>query len=528
MNSTKQQIEKLQHSTGGSLVAGILADINQEAQQVNAGHDGVKVPAKTDHILIDHWKTMPQTERLAALAGPFGKSQFNYYDSDCITYARWGWSPISGCLRDCPWCFARPHALRWFKPKFEPAFYPRRLQCPQHTKVPAEAATDISYKNVFACSMADLFGPWVPDDLIEMVLAAAAQAPQWNFLFLTKYPRRLLEFEFPDNAWVGATVNTQARVAEAEEVFQYVKARVKWLSCEPMLERLTFTHLDRFQWVVIGGTIPSTKKAEAFTPPLEWVLHLRTQAQNAGCKVYEENLNGLEFCREFPASSADPATIPNYRLPEMINLKTIPFTDMTLKSPATVPLTPTANDQTLEAEEMRRAACAAMTTNGIQLSNWAHRILAYKLGVFFYTDKRRTRVSQVLVEGLQAIAPLFEVNTHLKYRRFVNLFDAYGWRATSVYDLRQLGRGRSDNARPFSKRQVRFILDELEFTGFLEHKEMLDPVKRRKQLFIRFRPDRVQQAIRAVRFLSQTEADVAAEVTITSEKTMPSMGINNQ
>jgi protein gp37 len=154
--------------------------------------------------------------------------------------------------------------------------------------------------------MADLFGPWVPDDLIKMVLAAAAQAPQWNFIFLTKYPRRLMEFEFPDNAWVGTTVDTQARVAEAEDVFKNVKARVKWLSCEPMLERLTFRHLDRFQWVVIGGTIPSTKKAAAFTPPPEWVLHLRTQAQNAGCKVYEENLNGLEFCREFPEVGSAP------------------------------------------------------------------------------------------------------------------------------------------------------------------------------------------------------------------------------
>jgi len=227
-------------------------------------------------------------------------------------------------------------------------------------------------------------------------------------------------------------------------------------------------------------------------------------------------------------ANTDLATFPNWSFPEMINLKIIPFTDMALKSPATVPLTPTAFDRSLEAEAKRRATSAAMTRNGIQFSYWAQRILAYKLGISFCKDHRQTRVSQVLVDGLQAIAPLFEVTRQKKYKRIVGMFDAYGWRATSVDELRKLGWGRPSNSPMFSKREVRLILDELEFTGFLEHKEILDPVKRRKQLFIRFRPDRVQQAIKAVRFLSQAEADAAAEGTITSKKTVPSVGINNQ
>ena len=189
-------------------------------------------------------------------------------------------------------------------------------------------------------------------------------------------------------------------------------------------------------------------------------------------------------------------------------------------------MTPTAYDQTIEAEASRRAVFEVMTKTGIDLSNWAQQILAYKLGVFFYTDDRRMRVSPVLEEGLLAIAPLFEVNNRLEYWRFTDLFDAYGWRCTSIYDLRQLGRGRTNNFKPFSKREVRFILDELEFAGFLENKKPCDSDTCRNQLFIRFRPDRIQQAIKAISFLNQTEADRAAELN-TTFKTVPSAGTKN-
>ena len=86
--------------------------------------------------------------------------------------------------------------------------------------------------------MADLFGRWVPGEWIERILATVAANPQWNFLFLTKFPKRMSEFVIPPNAWMGTTVDLQARVANAEKVFEKVKASVRWLSIEPMLEPL--------------------------------------------------------------------------------------------------------------------------------------------------------------------------------------------------------------------------------------------------------------------------------------------------
>ena len=255
-------------------------------------------PTAEDFILIKRWRTMTKADQQKALVKGDDKGIFNYQETDGIEWARWSWNPITGCNHGCDYCYARDIANRMFDAKFEPAFYPGRLQCPTRTEMPTEAKEDIGQKNVFTCSMADLFGKWVPKDLIEMVLDVVRQSPQWNFLFLTKFPQRLLEFEFPDNAWVGTSVDTQRRVKNAEEVFKNVKAKVKWLSCEPMMEDLTFAHLDRFQWVVIGGSSRSTQTPE-FHPPREWVTHLWAQARAAKCMIYEKP-NLLERCREYP------------------------------------------------------------------------------------------------------------------------------------------------------------------------------------------------------------------------------------
>jgi protein gp37 len=98
----------------------------------------------------------------------------------------------------------------------------------------------------------------------------------------------LAEFEIPNNVWMGTTVDCQARVAAAEEAFARVQARVKWLSIEPMIKPLTFNHLDRFDWMVIGGASKSSKTPE-WKPPLSWVADLTRQADEADCRVFHKS-----------------------------------------------------------------------------------------------------------------------------------------------------------------------------------------------------------------------------------------------
>ena len=78
----------------------------------------------------------------------------------------------------------------------------------------------------------------------------------------------------------------------AEEAFRGLRAKVRWLSVEPMQERLTFRDLGVFHWLVVGGKTASYfNNTPAGQPEWEWVEHLWKQARTAGLKVYwKENL----------------------------------------------------------------------------------------------------------------------------------------------------------------------------------------------------------------------------------------------
>jgi protein gp37/ParB-like chromosome segregation protein Spo0J len=266
-----------------------------------------EAPPPKDSFSMAEWGGLSDEEKADALNRP-GNTKFNWQEENSIEWALWSWNPVTGCKHNCPYCYARDIAERFYPQKFEPTFIPGRLAAPFNTKLPAEAATNIGHRNVFTCSMADLFGKWVPREWIEAVLQTIAAAPQWNFLFLTKFPIRLAEFDFPDNAWVGTTVDCQARVKNAEDAFRRVNARVKWLSCEPMLEPLQFSDLSMFSWIVIGGSSKSTQTPE-WRPPRHWINALEDDARAAGCMIYEKT-NLLERIREYPSAPTLGATLP--------------------------------------------------------------------------------------------------------------------------------------------------------------------------------------------------------------------------
>lgn len=255
-----------------------------------------------DWYLTETWEQEKDRIQLLINEGEF-KGSFNKQKGDSIEWAQWSWNPVTGCEHNCPYCYARDIASRFYEQKFAASIHPYRINIPQHENVPEEALTDVSYKNVFTCSMADLFGRWVPIEWIEWVMDSARRSPQWNFLFLTKFPQRIVELgELPVNAWMGTSVDCQDRVANAEKAFAKMTGGTKWLSIEPMLTPLKFKQLDLFDWVVIGGASESTQ-SPAWIPPMDWLVDLHKQARDAGCKIYyKTNLflpNELRI-KEFP------------------------------------------------------------------------------------------------------------------------------------------------------------------------------------------------------------------------------------
>jgi protein gp37 len=223
------------------------------------------------------------------------KALFNQ-TNEKIEWAKWTWNPVVGCKHGCPYCYARGIAER-FMGHFKPTFYPERLVAPRNMTIPEEKANGM--RNVFVCSMADLFGEWVPQEWIDAVMAEVKNASQWNFIFLTKNPARLADVRWPPNAWVGATVDCQERVKPTIQAFKKIKARVRFISCEPLREPINFHEgLDNVNWLIVGGWSEGTR-IRTEPPKWQWVESLLNQARKAGGLVYfKPNLNARPM--EFP------------------------------------------------------------------------------------------------------------------------------------------------------------------------------------------------------------------------------------
>ncbi|HKS46739.1 MAG TPA: DUF5131 family protein [Amycolatopsis sp.] len=233
---------------------------------------------------------------------PKAKPTFNETPGEGISWAAWSWNPVTGCLHGCDYCYAREIATSErtkaaYPVGFTPLFHHERLDAPANTTIPAAHRDDPAYRKVFVCSMADLYGRWVPDEWIEQVHSSMLASPWWQYILLTKFPARYVGLDLPPKAWVGTSIDEQKRVRIAEDAFRKIDGvAVKWLSLEPLREPLEFTDLSMFDWVVIGAQTETRQPdgtVTSFAPPFEWVARIALRAKEAGCKVHlKPNLLG--------------------------------------------------------------------------------------------------------------------------------------------------------------------------------------------------------------------------------------------
>jgi protein gp37/ParB-like chromosome segregation protein Spo0J len=252
-----------------------------------------KVQEDTTITLVDH-KGNPY-----AYPKPKGKATFNQQKGTEIGWAMWSWNPVTGCNHGCDYCYARAIATSrdmaaYYPAGFTPLFHHERLDAPQNTPVPARAADDPAHGRVFVCSMADLFGAWVPQEWIDQVVASTVANPQWEYLYLTKFPQRYDRLQLPSSGWIGASVDEQHRAEPTLAAMRKVSGvKVKWLSLEPLLEPIRFSTLEGIDMIVIGAQSENIGQNPSFAPPFEWVADLVATARRDGCKVWlKTNLLG--------------------------------------------------------------------------------------------------------------------------------------------------------------------------------------------------------------------------------------------
>jgi len=212
-----------------------------------------------------------------------------------VSWAKWTWNPVTGCEHGCKFCYAREIANSQrmadvYPFKFAPAFHEYRLEAPKNT--PCKQSDDPTEGRVFVCSMADLFGKWVPDKWITDVFNACAETPCWEYLFLTKWPKRYSMLATLPKAWFGASIIKQGdveRVTRDMTAFDVHAGITRWVSLEPMLEPITFGDLSWCDLMVIGSQTSTTQPegyVPAFAPKFEWVADVVQQCREQGIPYY--------------------------------------------------------------------------------------------------------------------------------------------------------------------------------------------------------------------------------------------------
>lgn len=259
------------------------------------------------------------------------------------------WNPVTGCLHGCEYCYARKIAERFrgcildlvgdsvvvrdgcgkgpiyelnnpvskvdgidpvlgsrvskapYPFSFSPTFHRYRLDIPARWTKP---------RTIFVCSMADLFGDWVPDEWIEQVFKACEAAPQHRYLFLTKNPKRYVDLyvkdilRVHDSFWYGSTITN------ANDRFYYSRMPDDnphtFCSVEPIFESIGFEPIGTMRimpdWVIVGAETGNRKGK--VVPRKEWIDEIAAECKRHRKPLFmKDSLRGLmgdDFRQELP------------------------------------------------------------------------------------------------------------------------------------------------------------------------------------------------------------------------------------
>ncbi|MBN9384193.1 MAG: phage Gp37/Gp68 family protein [Chitinophagaceae bacterium] len=212
--------------------------------------------------------------------------------SSNIEWTEMTWNPTTGCNKisaGCKYCYAEIMANRLqamgiekYRDGFKLRTHEDSLNIPYTWKNP---------KVVFVNSMSDLFHKEIPLEFIQKVFAVMNDNPQHVFQILTKRADVLLKYDkylnWTHNIWMGVSVENE-KVMHRIDLLRMVSARVKFLSCEPLLGPLPNMNLKKIDWVIVGGESGRTPR------PMkeEWALDIMDQCQKSNVKFFFKQWGG--------------------------------------------------------------------------------------------------------------------------------------------------------------------------------------------------------------------------------------------
>ncbi len=244
------------------------------------------------------------------------------------------WNPVTGCLHGCEYCYAERIAERFsgnvagtetvkritiddgrviwdlnnpihktngkvspYPCGFVPTFHRYKLDEPQKWK---------KSRNIFVCSMADLFGEWAPDSWIEEVFNACEKAPQHNYMFLTKNVERYCEYGVPmkKNMWYGTSITKESEVDKFNSLPAFCNI---FVSIEPILEDLELSEkhnviFRQVDWFIVGAE--TGRRKDKVIPKREWIEQIVEDCREYNIPLFMKSsladILGEPLIQEFP------------------------------------------------------------------------------------------------------------------------------------------------------------------------------------------------------------------------------------
>lgn len=213
------------------------------------------------------------------------------------------WNPFSGCIKvspGCDHCYAETLAEKYrgtkaFPNGFDLTLRPHKLGDPLKWKQP---------RRIFVNSMSDLFLGTVPVDYLAQVWNTMLEADWHCYQILTKRPihaMNLIEelgLELPPHIWLGVSVENQEWADIRIPQLLDIPAKVRFLSCEPLLGPLDLSRWFRVQypdgtplihWIITGGESgPGRRPAVP-----DWFRTIRDLCVAAGVPYFHKQGNAF-------------------------------------------------------------------------------------------------------------------------------------------------------------------------------------------------------------------------------------------
>lgn len=209
-----------------------------------------------------------------------------------IEWTEMTWNPTTGCTKisaGCKFCYAEVMSRRLqamgidkYKDGFNVRTHPDALNIPYTWK---------SSKIVFVNSMSDLFHEQIPLSFIQRVFAVMNDHPNHVFQILTKRAERLRDvhakLKWTHNIWMGVSVENE-RVVDRIDLLRETGARVKFLSCEPLIGPLPGLNLNGIDWVIVGGESGHRPRPM----DVDWVLDIQEKCKKADVAFFFKQWGG--------------------------------------------------------------------------------------------------------------------------------------------------------------------------------------------------------------------------------------------